>query len=48
MVSRRQGAVMAQLRRIFYCCINLAIALIARRCRNIAIKIGPAIGAHSE
>jgi hypothetical protein len=29
MIQSRQGAVMAQLRRIFYCRINLAIALTA-------------------
>src|SRR5207237_5997850 len=39
-IESRQGAVVAQLRPIFYCRINLAIALIQERRRIVAIRLG--------
>jgi hypothetical protein len=40
MIESRQGAVMAQLRPIFYCRINLAMALTHESRRIIAIRFG--------
>jgi hypothetical protein len=40
MIHSRQGAVMAQLRRILYCRINLAIALIRSFRPIVAISFG--------